>query len=559
VDDVNYVSFSPDGRLLATGGDDGTVRLWDAVSGNALATLGKHSDWVTCVLFTPDGRRVISGAKDKQVKIWDIDTRREQAPLAPGLEIEGMALSPDGRTLSTSGWGPSVKLWNLASRRMTLSLEVKTRTQSVAFSHDGRFVATGGNDRIVRVWDTEKGRLEATLRGHTNQVECVAFSPDDRILASSAHDGTVRLWDIASERLRKVYQGHGAPRSSDNRVWCVAFSPDGRTLASCGRDSKVNLWDLSSAQDRIPISIPGQSIRSVVLSPGRSWVTTFVLDGQDGIVAEMDRDRGELLSTRRIHAPSPLFDGVLSSNGRRLASASVDGTVTLYDTESGLPEKSHSVPGIRFVHPESRVTSLGKMTFSPGGRFLAITKPREGVLIWDTESDLKRHSPRFDNAIVEFLPGDEGVLVHHARGLARGDLATGDYQPLDWTGHEGLACMSLSADGRKMATGAGDGTIKLWDARRLELEATLLAHGEEVTSLAWSPDGTVLASHSQREGTIRLWDMATRQELGAMVESAYQYAHLTFSSDGSILATIAAEPFPQVVLWPAPRDEKPSR
>jgi WD40 repeat protein len=150
-------------------------------------------------------------------------------------------------------------------------------------------------------------------------------------------------------------------------------------------------------------------------------------------------------------------------------------------------------------------------------------------------------------------------VVRHERGLARGDLVTGKYQLLNWTGHQGLACMSLSADGRKMATGAGDGTIKLWDVRSLELEATLLAHGEEVTSLAWSPDGKALASHSEWEGTIRLWDMATRQELGAMVESAHQYAHPMFSSDGSILATIAAEPFPAVVLWPAPRDEKPSR
>ncbi len=533
------------------------MRLWDAASGELLSTLGKHGGWVTCVLFTPDGHGLISGAKDKQVKIWDVKTRRELASFAPGLEVEGMAISPDGKTLGTSGWGLSVKLWDLASRRMRLSLDVMTRTQSVAFSHDGRWVATGGHDRIVRVWDTEKGRLEVALGGHTNQIECVASSPDDRTLASSANDGTIRLWEINGRRLEKVYRVRDASKARAVRVWCVAFSPDGRTLAFCDRDSKVELWDLSTGQDRIPIDVPGQSIRSLILSPRRSRATAFVLDGSDGFVAELDLDRAELLNSRRIPAPSPLFDGVLSPDGKTLAAASVDGTVTLLDAESGLRQKSDSIPGIRLFHPEIQATSLGKMTFSPGGRFLAITIPREGVLIWDTQSDLKRHSPRFENALVEFLPGDEGILVHHERGLARGDLVAGKYQPLNWTGHHGLACMSLSADGRKMATGAGDGTVKLWDARTLQVEATLLAHPEEVTSLAWSPDGANLVSFSQREATIRLWDTATREELGAVGDSAYQDTRPQFSADGSTLATIS-EPFPQVVLWPAPRDLKPS-
>jgi eukaryotic-like serine/threonine-protein kinase len=553
--DVNYVTFSPDGKLLATGGDDGTVRLWDAASGEHRTALGKHDDWVTCVLFTPDGRRLISGAKDKRVRIWEIDTWREQEPLAPGLETEGMALalSSDGRTLITSGRGGDARIWDLASRRSTRRLDTNTATHSVSISHDGRSVAAGGDDQIVRVWDVESGGLKAALRGHTDQIECVAFSPDDRVLASCADDGTIRAWDVASWRLRNVYQGHNGRRSNDGRVWSIAFAPDSRTLASCGRDGRINLWDLSFPQDRNPMSAPGTSIRSVVVSPGGTRAIAFALNAADGIVAELDLHRREPRIRSRIHAPSPIFEGVLSPDGRTLATASVDGTVSSYDAETGLLERSHTLPGIRSVYPQSRIA------FSPGGRFLAITRLTEGVVIWDTRSDRQRETPQFDSPIVGFLPGDESIVIFNSGRAARADLTTGDYQLFQWDGHPLMGCLAISADGRNLATGAGDGTIRLWDARSLSLQATLLAHREGVDGLAWSPDGSVLASLSQREGTIRLWDTSTGQELGALVEAEQPFDSPIFSPDGSTLATIVPEPFPQVVLWPAPHYEKPRR
>jgi WD40 repeat protein len=191
-----------------------------------------------------------------------------------------------------------------------------------------------------------------------------------------------------------------------------------------------------------------------------------------------------------------------------------------------------------------------------------VTKP-EGLLFWDAESGVSRQSPRLNDPIVRFLPRGEGIISFRGLELARGRLTTGPYELSKPTGHQKISSLALSADGRLIATGGSEGTIKLWDTSSFDPEASLAGHVEPVTGLARSPDGKILASRNA-DRTVRLWDVATRQEPERLEENDLFELKLQFSPDGSILAGYCVIEMTdgwasEVVLWPAPQDDVPRR
>ena len=250
---VTSVAFSPDGKTLATGSYDRTVRLWSVATAKTQATLHGHANWVMSVAFSPDGETLATGSEDATVKLWDLRTKQERATLKGHTgPVRSVAFSPDGKMLASGGgdWNKpgEVKLWDVATgqERMTLKGHAGSLL-SVAFSPNGKILATStrGTDKTVKLWNVATGQEQVSLQGLTAAVWLVAFSPDGRILASAGADGTVKLWDVATARIQATLTVH------KGAVGTVAFSPDGKTLATGSSDSTAKLWRLEPWQPRV--------------------------------------------------------------------------------------------------------------------------------------------------------------------------------------------------------------------------------------------------------------------------------------------------------------------
>jgi hypothetical protein len=241
---VRSVSFSEDGRRLASGGHDQTVRLWDPETGRELRCLSGHSDPVYSVTFSANGRLLASGSKDQTVRLWDPETGRELRSLRGHQNtVWSVSFSSDGRLLASGSDDQTVRLWDPETGQELRSLRGHQGiVRSVSFSSDGWLLASGSEDRTVRLWDPQTGRELRSLRGHQHGVKSVSFSSDGRLLASGSEDETVRLWDPQTGRELRSLHGH------QGTVHSVSFSADGRLLVSGGSDKTLRLWEVERGE-----------------------------------------------------------------------------------------------------------------------------------------------------------------------------------------------------------------------------------------------------------------------------------------------------------------------
>ncbi len=273
-DSVQSVVYSPDGRYLASGSRDKTIKIWEVATGKELRTLTGHSSWVSSVVYSPDGRYLASGNGDNTIKVWDVVTGTELRTLA-GYSgwVWSVAYSPDGRYLASGSYDNTIKIWEVATGKELRTLTGHSSVVlSVVYSPDGRYLASGSSDKTIKIWEVATGKELRTLTGHSREVMSVVYSPDGRYLASGSWDKTIKIWEVATGKELPTLTGHS------REVMSVVYSPDGRYLASGSWDKTIKIWEVATGKQLRTLTGHSFWVWSVVYSPDGRYLASGSLD-----------------------------------------------------------------------------------------------------------------------------------------------------------------------------------------------------------------------------------------------------------------------------------------
>lgn len=578
---VSSVCFSPDGRILASGSWDETVKLWNVATGTLQRTLNSFGS-VTGVHFSPDGRTL--AVESSSEDFWGIallDVRTGTSRTWLDSDVLSMDFSPDGQTLATSDMDDKVRLWDVATGTLLRTFKGHTDTRcrvhanSVRFSADGETLVSASQtetrryrDKLyrIRLWDVASGEPLKEIIVSTDTVSSVCWSADGQTLARGNLDGTIRLWDAATGEPVKMLIAH------TDAVTSLCWSLDGQTLASASRDGTIRLWDVETGHPRHTFT--GHTSRASSMDWSSDKQTLVYSNYADGKVWLWDVETGIPRPTFPFRIDEEGRSLSLSADGQMLAIASDDTTIRLWDVATGT---------LRYTLP-GHTRDVSSLCFSMDGQMLA--SGSWDIRLWDvaTGASLKTLGRPI---------GSIGFVRSMAFSPDRQTLASGhildskDYVIRLWdvtrgilrhtlTGHTGeILSLCFSPDGQTLASGNGlswwtelgitEHTIQLWDVATGEHQKTFIGHVGSVESLCWSPDGQTLASGGGHSGgepgwpdyTVRVWDVATGELQRTLIGHTGEILSVRFSADGQTLASGSADG--TVLLWEMNPDALPQK
>ncbi|KAF7967840.1 hypothetical protein HWV62_32914 [Athelia sp. TMB] len=526
---VKTVAFSPDGRRVASGSRDNTVRVWNTETGALLAGPFKgHTGGVNSIAFSPNGLSIASGSEDKCICVWNGETGALVSGPFEGHtgSVNSVAFSPNGQRIVSGSSDRSVRVWDTQTGAFIAGPFIGHIAEvfSATFSPDGRRIASGSRDGSIQICDAETGALTAgPSKENTSDIASIAFSPDGQRIASGSYDWSVRVWNAETCTLRAApFKGHAS------YVYSVSFSHNGWYIASGSGDRSARVWDAESgALVAGPFQGHTRDVRAVAFSPDGQYIAS----GSEDMSVRLWRAESGVLSTTPFEEDTGSMNkAVFSPDGRHIASAS-GRSLRVWDGETGI---------LTATTFEGHTENIHSIAFSPDGQRIASGSEDHSVRIWDMQTGALTAGP-FEghtscvSSVVFSTDGRRIISGSWDNTIRLWDAETGALITGPFEGHTSLIhIVAVSLDGHRIASSSLDGSVRLWNT---QTGALIVEPFERfATSMVFLPDGQCIASDC--ENSFRVWDVET----GVLVAGPFEghtdsVGSVSFSPNGQYVAS----------------------